>query len=77
MQLLDEKITVLVVIIVVFSTNYMIHIAMSGQNANSHNDLFLSYALIPWFTILWRESNKPNHMVLLAMVCGLTIRIIA
>jgi len=71
----SERITAIVLIIVVFATNYIIHITMSGQNANSHNYLFLAYALILWLTILWHESNKLKHIVLLAVVCGITILI--
>lgn len=69
----SERITAIVLIIVVFATNYIIHITMSGQNANSHNYLFLSYALILCLTILWHESKKLKHIVLLAVVCGITI----
>ncbi len=69
----SERISAIVLIIVVFSTNYIIHITMSGQNANAHNYLFLTYSLILWLTILWHESHKLKHIVLLAIVCGLTI----
>jgi len=69
----SERITAIVLIIVVFSTNYILHIAMVGQNANSHNHLFLAYSLILWLTILWHESHKLKHVVLLAIVCGLSI----
>ena len=68
-----ERITAIILIVVVFSTNYIVHITMSGQNANSHNHLFLSYALILWLTILLHESKKLKHVVLLAVVCGITI----
>lgn len=69
----SERISAIVLIIIVFSTNYMIHITMSGQNANAHNYLFLAYSLILWLTILWHESYKIKHIVLLAIVCGLAI----
>jgi len=69
----SERITAIVLIIVVFSTNYILHITMVGQNANSHNHLFLAYSLILWLTILWHESHKLKHVVLLAIVCGLSI----
>lgn len=69
----SERIAAIVLIIVVFSSNYIIHITMFGQNANVHNYLFLAYSLILWLTILWHESHKLKHMMLLAMVCGLTI----
>jgi len=69
----SERITAIVLIIVVFSTNYILHITMVGQNANSHNHLFLAYSLILWLTILWHESHNLKHMILLAIVCGLSI----
>jgi len=69
----SERISAIVLIIIVFSTNYMIHITMSGQNANAHNYLFLAYSLILWLTILWHESYKIKHIVLLAIVCGMAI----
>jgi len=69
----SEQITAIVLIIVVFSTNYILHITMVGQNANSHNHLFLAYSLILWLTILWHKSHKLKHIVLLAIVCGLSI----
>jgi len=73
MRFFTERISVIILILVVFSTNYIIHITMSGQNANSHSYLFLAYALILWLTILWHESQKLKYILLLAMVCGLTI----
>ncbi len=69
----NERISAIILIIVVFSTNYMIHFTMAGQNANVHNFLFLAYSLILWFTILWHETHKLKHILFLAIVCGLTI----
>jgi hypothetical protein len=73
MRFFTERISAIILIIVVFSTNYIIHITMSGQNANSYNYLFLAYALILWYTILWHETHKLKHMVFLAIACGITI----
>lgn len=69
----SERIAALILIIVVFSTNYIIHITMHGQNANSHNHLFLANALILWLTIRWHESYQLKYMVMLAVVSGLAI----
>ena len=69
----NERVASLVLLIVVGSTNYIIHVTMHGQNANSHNYLFLAYALILWFTIRWHESQQWKHMVPLAVVSGLAI----
>lgn len=73
MRFFREKIAAMVLIIVVFSTNYIIHITMSGQNANSHNHLFLAYALILWLTIRWHETGTFKYSIFLAFVCGLAI----
>jgi hypothetical protein len=75
MHFFNERITAILLIIVVFGTNYSLHITMYGQNANSHNCLFLAYSLILWLTILWHESHKLKHIVLLAAACGVTILI--
>lgn len=68
-----QKVAIVVLLIIVFSTNYIVHITMYGQNGNSHNYLFTCYALILWFTIKWHESFKRKYAVFLAIICGLTI----
>ncbi len=73
MRLFPEKIVAIVLMIIVFGTNYIVHITMYGQNAMSQNYLFLMYALIIWYTLLWHESYQLKHAILLAIVCGLTI----
>jgi len=60
MRFFTERISAIILIIVVFSTNYIIHITMSGQNANAYNYLFLAYALILWFTIFSHWSIVNN-----------------
>ena len=69
----SRTIVALVLVIIVFSTNYIVHITMYGQNAMSQNYLFMSYALILWLTILWHESHKLKFAVFLGFICGLTI----
>ena len=69
----DRTVVALVLLIIVFSTNYIVHITMYGQNAMSQNYLFMTYALILWLTILWHESHKLKYAVFLGFICGLTI----
>lgn len=69
----SEKITAFVMIIIVFSTNYIVHITMYGQNAMSQNYLFTTYALILWLSILWHKSHKLKHAIFLAFICGISI----
>lgn len=69
----NTKIAILSLILIVFSTNYIVHITMYGQNSMSHNYLFTLYAAIIWLTILWHQTRKMKYAILLGLVCGLTI----
>ncbi len=69
----NRTITAIVLILIVFATNYIVHITMYGQNAMSHNYLFTTYAFIIWLTILWHDSHKLKYMVWLGIFCGITI----
>lgn len=69
----SKTITAVVLITIVFSTNYIVHITMFGQNAMSQNYLFMTYALILWLSILWHESYRLKYAVLLGIICGITI----
>jgi hypothetical protein len=66
-------ITTLTLIIIVFGTNYLLHTSMYGQNAMSHNHLFLAYSLIIWLTIQWHNTRKTATILMLGVVCGLSI----
>jgi hypothetical protein len=68
-----ERITAFVLIMIVFSTNYIVHITMYGQNAMSQNYLFTTYSLILWLTILWHKSHKLKYAAFLAFICGISI----
>jgi len=72
-QLFSDGIASIALILVVLSTNYIVHISMYGQNAMSHNHLFLAYALILWLTIQWHKTHKPTMLLFLGLVCGLSI----
>ncbi len=73
LRFFNEKVVLLVLIIIIFSTNYLVHITMYGQNAMSHNYLFMTYALILWFTIKWHETYRLKYILMLAIVSGLSI----
>lgn len=68
-----DKLSGLILILIVFATNFPIHNAMYGQNAMSHNILFFTYSLILWLTIKWHETYKIKFIAYLAIFCGLTI----
>jgi hypothetical protein len=72
-QLFSDTIASITLILIVLSTNYLLHISMYGQNAMSHNHLFLAYALILWLTIQWHTTYKLKTILLLGLVCGLSI----
>ena len=73
LRYLSPRITAITLILIVSATNYIIHVTMYGQNANSHSILFMMYALIIWLTLLWHETYKLKYAVFLAFACGLTI----
>lgn len=67
----NSKISALILVLIVFGTNYMVHVTMYGQNAMSHNYLFTGYALVLWFTIKWHKDFKWKYAIGLSMVIGL------
>jgi hypothetical protein len=73
LRFFSEKITAVILLLIVFSTNYIVSITMYGQNAMSHSYLFLMYSLILWLTILWHNSNKLKYIIFLALVSGVAI----
>lgn len=74
-QFFGKSLTVALVLILVFGTNYLVHVTMYGQNAMSHNLLFTLYTLIIWLTIKWYKTRKTSTIIFLGIVCGLTILI--
>jgi len=72
-KLFDKRIAAIVLILIVVSTNYIIHNCIYGQNAMTHNYLFTAYALILWLTMRWHEVYKIKYLILMGIICGLTI----
>jgi len=69
----SEKISLLVVYLLFFATNYLITISIHGQNATPHNVLFTAYTLILWLTVKWHETPKIKYIIFLSIICGLSI----
>ncbi|MDX1652243.1 MAG: hypothetical protein R3277_07115 [Brumimicrobium sp.] len=67
------KISVLIVLLIIFGTNYLFHNTMYGQNAMTHNLLFTGYTIIIWLTIKWYREPKLKTIMYLGLVCGLVI----
>jgi hypothetical protein len=64
-----ERITALVIIIVVFGTNYLHHLTL--KNLETVNMLFMLVNIVLWNTIKWHEDQKLKY--LLAMGLGSTL----
>jgi hypothetical protein len=73
LRLFDPDMASLAMVLIVFGTNYLAHIAMSGQNAMSHNFLFTGYALLIWLTMRWYDAPKIKRLIPLAITAGLMI----
>jgi hypothetical protein len=71
----EEKLALVVLILVVFGTNYLLQNTMYFQNGMTHNTLFACYALILWLTIKWHENQTWKSLIPLAIVCGLAVLI--
>lgn len=73
MHFFDVKVAIMTMVIIVFATNYLLHVTMDGQNTMSQNFLFTTYSLIIWFNIQWHETQKLKHIILMGILCGITI----
>ncbi len=65
--------SIILIALIVFGTNYLMHITFYGQNAMSHNLLFTGYTLVIWLTIKWYDKQQIKTILLLGLVCGLMI----
>lgn len=66
----DPIITSLLLILIVFGTNYLVLTVFHGQGLMSHNYLFVLFALILWFTIRWHEQPKLKFAAALGLLIG-------
>ena len=57
----SEGITAIVLLIVVFSTNYIHHLTL--KNLETVNVLFMLVNIVLWFTIKWHEKQKLKYLV--------------
>jgi hypothetical protein len=64
-------ITALLLVLIPFGTNFMIHTVWHGQGLMSHNYLFFLFAAVLWLTIGWHEKPKLSTAVLLGLAIGL------
>ena len=71
LKFFNEKVTAVVLIILVIGTNFFYHNAFYGANAMNHNYLFTLYALLIWITIKWHETYKFKYIIFLGLVIGI------
>ena len=61
----SEQITILVMIIIVFGTNYAHHLTL--KNLETVNVLFMLVNIVLWNTIRWHEDHKLNNMAVIGI----------
>jgi hypothetical protein len=61
----DEVITALVMITIVFGTNYIHH--LTHDNLGTVNVLFMLLSIIIWHTMQWNETFKNKHLVIIGI----------
>lgn len=59
----SDKITSLVLLIIVFSTNYIHHLTL--KNLETVNMLFMLVCVILWFTIKWHKNQKLKYLLII------------
>ncbi|MCD6019671.1 MAG: hypothetical protein K0S53_2792 [Bacteroidetes bacterium] len=67
-----DKISALVIILLVFGTNYLLQVSIHAQPAMVHNLVFSLHALTVYFTIKWHSTYKLKYMIGLGCTIGLT-----
>lgn len=67
-----DKITALVILLIVFGTNYILHVSIHAQPAMSHNLLFALHAFTLLYTIKWHSTRNFKYLIGLAFTIGIT-----
>ncbi len=65
----SETITAVVMLILVFATNYIHHLTI--KNLETVNVLFMLVNIVLWYTIKWHEDRQLKHMVFIG--AGVTL----
>lgn len=71
LEFFDERITTLLLILIVLGTNHFQLTAFDGML--SHNYTFTLYAFILWFTVRWHQSPKAGYAAGLGLSLGLAV----
>ncbi len=67
----NPAITSLLLLIIVFGTNYLVLTVFHGQGLMSHNYLFTLFAMLLWFTIRWHEHPSNRRALMIGILAGL------
>lgn len=65
-------ITSLMLVLIPFGTNFMIHTVWHGQGLMSHNYLFFLFSAVLWLSIRWHEKPKLSTAIMLGLTIGLS-----
>ncbi|HMM11951.1 MAG TPA: hypothetical protein PKE03_07655 [Bacteroidales bacterium] len=65
-------ITALLLVLIPFGTNFMIHTVWHGQGLMSHNYLFFLFAAVLWLTIRWHQKPTMRTAAMLGLTIGLS-----
>lgn len=65
------SLSLLVIFILVFGTNFLVHTVYHGQGLMSHNYLFMLFALVFWYTLKWHSNPSMKTAFWLALFIGL------
>ena len=71
LRFFSEKITVFVMLIIVFGTNYIHHLTL--KNLETVNMLFMLVSIIIWNTIQWHDKQKFKNLAAIGLASMLTV----
>ncbi|MBI3519216.1 MAG: hypothetical protein HY062_07640 [Bacteroidetes bacterium] len=66
-----DKVAAVTLLLIVFGTNYLLHVSIHAQPAMVHNVVFSLHALTIYFTIKWYKEFKVKYIVALGITIGL------
>ena len=66
-----SRLSLLIIFILVFGTNFLVHTVFHGQGLMSHNYLFMLFALVFWYTLKWHSNPSMKSAFWLALFVGL------
>ncbi len=71
LRFFNPCLTSVLLVLIPFGTNYMIHTVWHGQGLMSHNYLFFLFAAILWLTVRWHDKPEMKTALLLGLSIGL------